>query len=75
MPRRVAITGMGVVSPLGGSLDELSSNLLDGVSGAGPITAFDRASLRTGIAGVVEVKALAEHSMDRKFAFATVAAR
>ena len=75
MPRRVAITGMGVVSPLGISLDELSSNLLDGVSGAGPITAFDPASLPTRIAAEVDVEALSERSKDRKIAFATEAAR
>ena len=75
MPRRVAITGMGVVSPLGINLDELSSNLLDGVSGAGPITAFDPASLPTRIAAEVDVEALSERSKDRKIAFATEAAR
>src|SRR5262245_25982238 len=69
MKHRVAITGMGVVSPIGSELDELRDNLLAGVSGVAPITLFDAASFRTRIAA--EVK---EHSgagfRDRKIAFA-----
>ena len=40
-PRRVVITGMGVVSPVGNDLETTWSNLLAGKSGGGPITAFD----------------------------------
>ena len=39
--KRVVITGMGVVSPVGGDLETTWSNLLAGVSGGGPITHFD----------------------------------
>ena len=38
--RRVVITGMGVVSPLGLTLDDLWAGLVGGVSGVGPITSF-----------------------------------
>ena len=45
MSARVAITGMGVVSPLGCDLGELRNRLLEGVGAAGPITVFDPAEL------------------------------
>jgi len=41
MPERVVITGMGAISPLGLSVNETWQNLVTGVSGVGPITAFD----------------------------------
>ncbi|MGY8777864.1 MAG: beta-ketoacyl-ACP synthase II, partial [Longimicrobiales bacterium] len=40
-PKRVVITGMGTVSPVGGDLETTWSNMLAGVSGGGPITHFD----------------------------------
>ncbi len=39
--RRVVITGMGVISPLGSDVSTMWSSLLAGTSGAGPITAFE----------------------------------
>lgn len=39
--RRVVITGMGVVSPIGLDLETTWENMLSGVSGAGPISRFD----------------------------------
>jgi 3-oxoacyl-(acyl-carrier-protein) synthase len=39
--RRVVVTGMGVVTPIGLGLEAFRENLIKGVSGEGPITAFD----------------------------------
>jgi len=39
--RRVVITGLGIVSPVGSSVDSAWANVLAGVSGIGPITRFD----------------------------------
>ncbi len=39
--KRVVITGLGAISPLGNSLDVLWDNLIHGVSGAAPITKFN----------------------------------
>ncbi|WP_321368253.1 beta-ketoacyl-ACP synthase II [uncultured Draconibacterium sp.] len=44
--KRVVITGVGTVNPLGNSVEEYWNNLKNGVSGAGPITHFD-ASMHT----------------------------
>jgi 3-oxoacyl-[acyl-carrier-protein] synthase II len=52
--RRVVITGMGVISPLGHTVDEFWQNLLAGKSGVGPITRFDAAGFDTKIAAEVK---------------------
>jgi len=73
--RRVAITGMGVVSPLGNSVAELLDGLLAGRSGAGPITLFDPATLPTRIAAEVRITWNAPSLRDRKILFALEASR
>ena len=51
--RRVAVTGIGVVSPLGIGLDKFWQNLVGGVSGVAPITHFDAGEFRVRIAAEV----------------------
>ena len=52
--RRVVITGMGVISPIGKSVPEFWDSLSKGKSGAGPITRFDSSEVESKI--VAEVK-------------------
>ena len=51
--RRVVVTGLGTVNPLGRSIDEFWKNAQAGVSGIGPITLFDPARFTSRIAGEV----------------------
>ena len=48
--KRVVITGIGAITPLGNTLDEFWTNLVDGVSGADTITQFDASKFRTRFA-------------------------
>ncbi len=52
--RRVVVTGLGIVSPVGIGVADAWKNLLAGVSGVGPITRFDAAQLPTRIAAEVK---------------------
>ena len=45
--KRVVVTGLGAVTPLGLNVDETWEALLNGVSGAGPITHFDASQFKT----------------------------
>src|SRR5262249_59704797 len=51
--RRVVVTGMGMISPLGIGNDVTWEGLIAGRSGIGPITKFDTAQFTTKIAGEV----------------------
>ena len=52
--RRVVVTGMGIVSPLGNDLASTWDGIVNGRSGIGPITHFDPAPFTTRIAGLVK---------------------
>jgi 3-oxoacyl-[acyl-carrier-protein] synthase II len=47
---RVVVTGMGALTPIGNTLDELWTGLLEGRPGAGPVTRFDASAFPTRIA-------------------------
>ena len=48
--KRVVVTGLGAISPLGNTLPETWEGLLNGKSGAGPITHFDASKFKTQFA-------------------------
>lgn len=80
--KRVVVTGLGAISPLGNSVDQFWENLVKGVSGAGPITKFDAQNHKTKFACEVkdfdpslyiEKKEVRKHDMYTLFAFGAVA--
>ena len=64
-PRRVVITGMGVVSPLGSDVETFWKRLIAGESGIGPVTRFDTSKYDTRFAAEVQGYRT-EEFMDRK---------
>ena len=52
--RRVVVTGMGIISPVGNDLPTAWGNILKGASGIGPVTHFDASTYATRIAGQVK---------------------
>jgi len=54
MSRRVVVTGMGSISPVGNTVKETWEALLAGKSGAGPITHFDASKHKTRFAAEVK---------------------
>lgn len=63
--KRVVVTGLGAVTPLGNNVNDYWNNLINGVSGAAPITRFDAAKFKTRFA--CEVKGFnPEEYFDRK---------
>ena len=63
--KRVVVTGIGTLNPLGNNLNEYWTNLLDGVSGADNVTLFDASKFKTKFA--CEVKGFdPTNFMDRK---------
>lgn len=82
MKRRVVVTGLGAVTPLGIGVEASWRSLCEGRSGIGPVTRFDASGFRTRIAGEVSgfnpedflPKKLVRRS-DRFIHFALAAAR
>ena len=79
--KRVVVTGLGAVTPVGNTPEELWQNMVNGVSGAAPITLFDTSLFKTKFA--CEVKNLnindyldrkEARKMDRYTQFAMIAA-
>ncbi|MDI9341723.1 MAG: beta-ketoacyl-ACP synthase II [Sediminibacterium sp.] len=63
--KRVVVTGLGAVTPLGNTVENYWNNLINGVSGAAPITRFDASKFKTRFA--CEVKGFnPEDYFDRK---------
>ncbi len=63
--KRVVITGLGAITPIGNNLEEYNEGLKRGQSGAGPITRFDASNFKTKFA--CEVKNFnPEDFIDRK---------
>lgn len=65
MERRVVVTGIGAVSPLGQNVPELWQGVVEARSGMGPITLFDPTGLDTRFAAEVKGFDPTQH-MDRK---------
>jgi len=81
-PRRVVVTGLGAVTPLGITVEEFWSNVAAGRSGVGPITLFDASQLPTRFAAEVKgfdptafINKKDARKMDRFTQFAFVAAQ
>ena len=79
--RRVVVTGLGCVSPVGNTVDQAWANLLAGRSGIGLISAFDTSAFACKIAGEVRdfdleryISAKEARSMDRFIHFGMAAA-
>ena len=78
--KRVVVTGLSALTPLGGNVTETWDNLLAGKSGIGPITLFDASGFDSRIAGEVKgfdpeaygVPAKQARRMDRFVQFAVL---
>jgi 3-oxoacyl-[acyl-carrier-protein] synthase II len=64
--RRVVVTGMGIVSPVGSTLESAWSNILAGKSGIRPITRYDISAYSTRFAGLVADDFVAQDYMGVK---------
>ena len=80
--QRVVITGMGVITPVGLSVDAAWRNVLGGCSGIGPITLFDPTPFAVKIAGeargfdpLMTMSAKEARRADRNVQFALAAAQ
>jgi 3-oxoacyl-[acyl-carrier-protein] synthase II len=79
--RRVVVTGLGCISPVGNTVSEAWSNLLAGQSGIGPITRFDATAMSCRIVGEVKnfdlesyISAKEARTMDRFIHYGIAAA-
>lgn len=63
--KRVVVTGLGALTPVGNTVPEFWENILNGVSGAGPITHFDASKFKTQFACEVKNFNVSDY-IDRK---------
>ena len=63
--KRVVVTGLGALTPIGNDVETTWNNAIEGVSGAGPITHFDASKFKTQFACEVKGFNAADH-FDRK---------
>jgi len=63
--KRVVVTGLGAVTPLGNNFEDTWNSLINGVSGAAPITLFDASKFKTQFACEVKNLNVADY-IDRK---------
>ena len=80
--RRVAVTGIGMITPIGTGRETVWRNLIEGVHGIGPVQLFDTSQFRTHIGAEVKefcaddyVSTLETASLGRASQFAIAAAR
>jgi len=59
--KRVVITGMGIISPTGNTIDEAWNNVSNGISGISPLVAFDATNFSSKIAGSIQNFDLAKY--------------
>ena len=80
--KRVVVTGLGTINPLGKNVGEFWENMCNGVSGAGPITRFDASRFKTQFACEVknfdpseylEKKEVHKHDLYAQFAYVAAA--
>ena len=80
--KRVVVTGLGTINPLGKNVEEFWKNLCNGVSGAGPITRFDASKFKTQFACEIknfdpneylDRKEVNKHDMYAQFAYVAAA--
>ena len=64
--RRVVITGLGLISPVGNDVATGWKNLVAGKSGIGPITRFDASPLSTRFAGEVKGFNIADYIPEKE---------
>ena len=66
MEKRVVITGLGAITPVGIGKENFYNALLEGKSGIGPITRFDASDYATRIAGEVKDFDITQYGVDKK---------
>ena len=80
--KRVVVTGLGTINPLGKNVEEYWEGLRNGVSGAGPITRFDASKIRTTFAceikdfdpnNYLDRKEVQKHDMYAQYAYIAAA--